>query len=231
MTAPKVSSSSTAQSTPLSYSARGVRPGLMLRSTEPLFHSEAKHLAAMLVVPEHVEARARGREQHRVTGVRRVARLRYRLVHRSRAEDRNAGASDRRLDQGRVAADENERARRAGDRLLEGGKVLALALAARDENHFRAPVRKPGERGDGGADVGALRVVVPAHPARFTDRLDTVRQALELAQRIEQRRERQPELAAEGERCERVRGVVQTGELHLANREQHGLPLAQPGFA
>src|SRR4249920_2243100 len=87
ITVPRVSRSSAAHSTPLSYSARCVRPGLMLRSTEPLFHREAKHLAAMLVVAEHVEARAGGRQQHHVAPARRLARQRHRLLHRRGAQD------------------------------------------------------------------------------------------------------------------------------------------------
>ena len=52
------------------------------------------------------------REQHRVARPRRIARERHRLLHRGRAQHRHARAGDRRFDQGGVAADEDERARR-----------------------------------------------------------------------------------------------------------------------
>src|SRR6267142_7250495 len=153
ITVPKVSRSSAAQSTPLSYSAGGVRPGLMLRSTQPPFHSEAKRLAAMLVVAEHVEARARGREQNRVARLRRFVRERHRSLHRRRAQDRDPCARHGRFDQRSIAADEHERARRAREGVLQRRKILSLALAARDQDHFRAALREPGQGGDRGADV------------------------------------------------------------------------------
>src|SRR5882724_5003059 len=68
ITMPKVSSRSAAHSTPLSYSASSERPGLMLRSIDHSFHRQAKYFAPMLVVTEHVEARAGGRKQHCVPG-------------------------------------------------------------------------------------------------------------------------------------------------------------------
>src|SRR5215510_14460698 len=153
ITAPNVSSSNAAHSTPLSYSAGSARPGLMLLSTQPPFHRAAENLAAMLVVAEHVEARARGREQHRVARARRVPRDRHRVFHGAGAHDRDAGTRDRRLDQGRVAADEHERARRTHDHGLQRREVLALALAAGDQDDLRAAVRETGERRHGGADV------------------------------------------------------------------------------
>src|SRR5882672_8314374 len=146
ITAPKVSSSSAAQRTPLSYSAAGARPGLMLRSTQPPFHREAKYLAAMLIVAEHVEARARGREQHGVARARRLARERHRPLHRVRAQDRDIRAGHRRFDQRGIASDEHERARGARDRALQRREILSLAFAARDEDHFRAAPRSPGSR-------------------------------------------------------------------------------------
>src|SRR5262245_15040759 len=134
ITAPKVRSSSAAHSTPLSYSAGSARPGLMLLSTQPPLHRAAEHLAAVLVVAEHVEARARGREQHRVAGTRGLARERHGVFHGLRAPHRDARALDRRLDERRVAADEHQRARRARHRGLERREILSLALAARDQD-------------------------------------------------------------------------------------------------
>src|SRR5436309_372784 len=112
ITMPNVSRRSAAHSTPLSYSASGARPGLMLRSIDDSFHRQAKYFAAMRVVTKHVETRAGGRKQHRVARARRLRGQRHRLVHGWGASDRDAGARDCRFDQRRVAADEHERARR-----------------------------------------------------------------------------------------------------------------------
>src|SRR6267143_603125 len=81
ITMPNVSRRSAAHRTPLSYSARGARPGLMLRSIDDSFHRQAKYLAPMLVVTKHVEARAGGRKQHRVAAARRLRSQRHGLVH------------------------------------------------------------------------------------------------------------------------------------------------------
>src|SRR5882672_4618433 len=73
ITMPNVSRRSAAHRTPLSYSASGARPGLMLLSIDDSFHGQTKHFAPMLVVTEHVEARAGRRKQH---GIARACRLR-----------------------------------------------------------------------------------------------------------------------------------------------------------
>src|SRR6266516_3706424 len=117
ITMPNVSRRSAAHSTPLSYSARGARPGLMLRSIDDSFHRQAKYFSPMPVVTEHVEARAGGRKEHRIARARRLR-------------------GHRRCDQGRVAADQHHFARRAFDRASQRGKVLPLAIASSDENQF-----------------------------------------------------------------------------------------------
>src|SRR5438093_6147368 len=53
ITIPKVSSRSAAHSTPLSYSASGERPGLMLLSIEDLLHGLAESFDAVPVVADH----------------------------------------------------------------------------------------------------------------------------------------------------------------------------------
>src|SRR2546423_15054441 len=70
ITMPNVSRRSAAHSTPLSYSASGARPGLMLRSTDDSFHRQAKCFAAMPIVTKHVENPAAGRKQHRAPRTR-----------------------------------------------------------------------------------------------------------------------------------------------------------------
>src|ERR1700693_6640882 len=106
ITMPNVSRRSAAHSTPLSYSASGARPGLMLRSIDDSFHRQAKHFSPMPVVTEHVEARAGGRKEHRIARARRLRGPRHRLVHCCGALDRDAGARGGRFDQRRVAADQ-----------------------------------------------------------------------------------------------------------------------------
>src|SRR5438309_7548939 len=97
ITIPNVSRRSAAHSTPLSYSASGARPGLMLRSIDEPFHRKAKHFSPMPVVTEHVEARAGGRKQDGIARARRLRGEGHRLVHGCGASDRDACARDRRL--------------------------------------------------------------------------------------------------------------------------------------
>src|SRR6266705_4697105 len=167
ITMPNVSRRSAAHSTPLSYSAGGARPGLMLRSIDDSLYRKAKHFSPVPVVTKHVEARASGRKEHRIARARRFRGQRYRLVHRCGAPDRDTGARDRRFDQGRVAADQHQCARGAFDGVSQRREILPLAIASGDEDQSCVTLREPGERRNGRADVGALGIVVPAHPVRF----------------------------------------------------------------
>src|SRR5260370_42613976 len=89
ITMPNVSRRSAAHRTPLSYSASGARPGLMLRSIDDSFHRQAKYFAPMPVVAEHVEARAGGRKQHRVTRAPPLLSEHHCLVHGGGAQYRD----------------------------------------------------------------------------------------------------------------------------------------------
>src|SRR5712691_3308951 len=231
ITMPKVSSRSAAHSTPLSYSASGERPGLMLRSIDDSLHGLAERLAAMLVVAEHVKARAGGRKQHRVAGTRRMRGEAHCFFHACGAAYRDACTRHRRLDARRVAADQYQCARRARDHVLQGREVLPLAVAAGDENDLRIAARESGQSRDRRADVGALGVVVPAHPVSLADQLDAMRKSPELAKRREQGLERQAERAAQRERREGIRRVMQAGELHFADREERVCALREPRLA
>src|SRR5258707_15455009 len=104
ITMPNVSRRSAAHRTPVSYSASGARPGLMFRSIDDSFHRQAKYFAPMLVVTEHVEARAGGRKQHRVPRARRLRSKYHCLVHGGGAHHRDAPPPDPRFDQRRVSA-------------------------------------------------------------------------------------------------------------------------------
>src|SRR5438046_10198360 len=58
-----------------------------------------------------------------------------------------------------------------------------------------------------------------------------MREPLELAQRRKQGLERQAECAAQRERRESVRGIVQSGELHFPYRKERICALREPGLA
>src|SRR2546428_6178279 len=113
ITMPNVSRRSAAHSTPLSYSASGARPGLMLRSIDDSFHRQAKHFSPMPVVTEHVEARTGGRKQHCIARARRLRGQRHRLGPGGGASDRGARTPDPRLNQGRLSAPQHPAPRRA----------------------------------------------------------------------------------------------------------------------
>src|SRR5258708_15303320 len=229
ITMPKVSSRSAAHSTPASYSAGSARPGLMLRSIDDSLRGLAERFAAMPVVAEHVEARAGGRKQHHVAGARRLRGEAHRFPYACGAADRNACSGDRGFDQRRVAADQHETPRRSRHRLLERRKILPLAVAAGDENDLRIAARESCQGRDRRADVGALGVVVPAHPGRLADQLHAMRESPELAKGCEQGLERQADRLAQGKRRARVGGVVQARKLHLFDREECVCSLRKPG--
>src|SRR6266571_389467 len=213
ITMPKVSSRSAAHSTPASYSAGSARPGLTLRSIDDSFRGLAECFAAMLVVTEHVEARAGGRKQHRVAGARCLRGEAHRFLHAC------------------GAADQHQAPRRSRRRVFERRKILPLAVAAGDKNDLRIAARESGQGRDRRADVGALGVVVPAHPVRLADQLDAMREPPELAKRREQGLERQAEHAAQRKGRERVGGVVQARKLHLFDCEERVCALRKPGDA
>src|SRR6266568_676709 len=168
ITNPKVSSRSDAHSTPLSYSAGSERPGLTLLSIDDSLHGLAERFAAVPVIAEHVEARAGGRKEHRVARTRRLRGEAHRFLHACGAADRNACSGDSGFDQRRVAADQNECARRSRDRVFERREVLPLAVAAGDENDLRITAR---ESSQGRDRVGG---VVQADKLHFADREEQV---------------------------------------------------------
>src|SRR3954468_3724940 len=77
------------------------------------------------------------------------------------------------LDERRVAPDQQHMRRVARDRLAQRREVLPLAVAAEDQHGALA---EAAQRGDGGADVGALGIVVPLDCAAARHELEPVRQ-------------------------------------------------------
>ena len=181
-----------------------------------------EHLGAVRVVAEHVEARARRAEQHRVAGLRARERGAHRGLERRAALERNAGRLDDALDRRRVAADRDDRARVARQRRGERREVLALAVAAEDDDQpgRRALAAQADERRDGRADVGALAVVEGVDAVDRGDVLDAMRLAAVLAQRVQHRRERAADRARERQRGERVDGVVAAADAQRVGRHQ-----------
>src|SRR5262249_25583358 len=151
ITRPKPSSSTAAHSSPASYSGACGRPTLMTAAMGHPFHRSAEHLAAVSVVAEHVEARARGRKQHGVAGPRLGCRGADRVGHAARAQDPQTGPRERLLDERGVAPDQHHGARRARERLAQRSEVLSLAVAARDQDELRVLVRETRDRRDRGA--------------------------------------------------------------------------------
>jgi hypothetical protein len=135
-----------------------------------------------------------------------------------------AHAGERLLDERRVAADEQRAGYELASRLGEGREILPLALAAGDQ-HGRA--RQTAKSGDGGADVGALRIVVPLDAAAQAYALEAVRQPLEAAQADRQAAGGHPEAAGERAGSQRVGDVVAAVDLQLVDAQHRHAPAYQ----
>ena len=121
-------------------------------------------VAAVLVVAEHVEAGAGGREEHGVAGQRELGAA-ARTASSIDAARRTGTRSPMALRDGVGGfSDEDRRAALASERVDERRVVAALVAAPGDEHGLR--LDEALERRHGGADVGPLRVVVEAHAAR-----------------------------------------------------------------
>src|SRR5262252_4448182 len=132
ITRPTVSSRIADQRTLASYSGIWPRPGLARFSIAESLHRGAEYLPTMRIVAEHVEARARRRQKHCVSGPRLLGRARDGFFHRLRAMNRKLRAADRGFDQRSVATDQDHRARSTRERFAQRREILAFALAARD---------------------------------------------------------------------------------------------------
>ena len=130
----------------------------------------------MLVVVEHVEGSAGGREEHHVPDPGGLSRGRHRVLHGARVLARHPRRLERGADLIAVRADEHRALHAAAGCLGEGAKVLPLALAARDEDDGLGEAL---EGLDGRGDISALGVVVVADPALVEDPLDPVRDGAE----------------------------------------------------
>ena len=127
-------------------------------------HGADELVAAVLVVAEHVEARAGRREEHRVARRARATRATRTASSIVAARRTGTRVADRARDGVRGLADEHRGAALARERVDERRVAAALVAPAGDEHGAR--LDEPLERGHRRADVGALRVVVEAHAAR-----------------------------------------------------------------
>jgi hypothetical protein len=129
-------------------------------------HRGGEHLGPMLVVAEHVEAGAGRRQQ------RRVARLRQRRPQQRTASSMSAAAPVHRHAAAAMASTicsasrpiSTRRGNAAGHGVAQRRKILPLPSPPSTITTAFAVLRvppSPFEAGDRGADVGALRVVVP----------------------------------------------------------------------
>ena len=196
-------------------------------STPERAHRGGEHLASVVVVAEHVEARARRRQQHGVARSRGRGCRPHRVQKRRRALGR-AHPRKRGIERRRVLADQYHPANLAPQRRGERREILPLALAARDQHQgsFEA-----GDRRDGRADIGALRVIDVAHARDVRDEFRAMLEARKGLERAEHGGHRQSRRLAERKRSECVRNIVQARYLHARGVEQR-LPAArQPSGA
>src|SRR5712672_3345152 len=111
----------------------------------------AEHFAALLVVLEHVEAGARGREQNGVAGVRALASDAHRVRHVARIRKLDV-TGQRTADDGARLADQDGAAHVAQVR-QERGEVAFLVAPAQDQDRMTFDAD---EALHGGVDVGGL---------------------------------------------------------------------------
>src|SRR5581483_321349 len=146
-----------------------------------LLDDAAERVAAVLEVPELVEARRRRREQDDVTRLRDLRRMRDRSSQVSVAGVPATGCIERGGELFACGADEVDRADVLGEVGRERGEVLALERAAEDEVQRRV-VR--GDAATSGGGVRRLRIVDIADAAQLAHELEPVRDAGERAQRV-----------------------------------------------
>ena len=155
--------------------------------------ASTKTSARCAIVAEHVEAGAGRRQQHGIAASRRPRRRLHRFRQRvaQSISSTPARASAARIARASRPISTTARAWRATG-AAQRREVLALAVAAGDQDQLAALVAQAVQRGDGGADVGALAVVV------VLDAVDASRPARQrcgsasiVAQRVQHRRERQ----------------------------------------
>ncbi len=144
------------------------------------------------------------------------------------ADRHRAVPRERGSDQRCVAADQHGLPHLALAGRAERREVLALALAARDQDERAIEAL---DRRDRRADVRALRIVDPRDAAPVAHPLGAVRQALEIPEHARHRLAREAADAADRERGERVGRVVSPRQPQRGERQERLAALGQPVFA
>eukprot|EP01022_Parablepharisma_sp_SALTPOND_P026954 TRINITY_DN652_c1_g3_i1.p2 TRINITY_DN652_c1_g3~~TRINITY_DN652_c1_g3_i1.p2 ORF type:complete len:1102 (+),score=458.93 TRINITY_DN652_c1_g3_i1:51019-54324(+) len=176
----------------------------------------------MGIVAEHVQAGAGRGQQHDVARLRDGGSLLHGLLQAGAIDQLDTAVGQRRADGRGVASDQQHGARVLLHRQVQRRKVLALAIATGDEHDaIGTTAQAQAVQGrHGGADVGALAVVVVVHFLDHAHQLDPVRLARVVAQAMQQRRHRQVDGAAQRQCGQRVHGVVGATDLQGIGRHQ-----------
>ena len=114
---------------------------------------------------------------------------------------------DRVADQTRITPDQHHGPRVRGQGCGQGREVLSLAIATHN-HHQTAFCAQAGQRGHGGAHVGALAVVKKFDAFNDRDRLHAVRLAAVFAQAVQHRSQRAISQRDQGQGRQCVGGVV-----------------------
>src|ERR1700688_2893626 len=187
-------------------------------------HLRLEDLAAVAEVAELIEAGAGGRQHHRLAR-HGVPRGRPHRGGERAGELQRRRAAERPLELARGLADQVEAPRFRPRQRRQRREVGALVAAAEDQVH-RA-VREALERLDGRRRIGALRVVVPGHPALRRHLLHTVRQPAEAGEAAADCLRARLQAARQESRRHGVLEVLHAGERHLRGGEQGARRLAR----
>ena len=124
-----------------------------------------------------------GRQQHRIALFGKARRLLHRIVHIHGTRDPDTASVQCRRDDRRIPPDQHHRARVLHDNRFERGKILPFALTAGNQYRLASQAL---QRGNGRANIGALRIVVIGDAADLVHAFHAVGQPLEAAQCFDQ---------------------------------------------
>ena len=184
--------------------------------------------ASVLIIGEHIKARACRGKQHvsalfRQLSARRQAEIKVVARHRI---GRVAHTVERLLDLVRRVADEHAVLDQRRFRDAPGQRVKRHLLVAAAENEHRRLFH----RRDGllcGIDVRSLGIVDPCHAVQLPHRLDAVLHALEGFEHFAHRFAGNAHHAGDDHSGQRVFKVVRAGDIHLVAATHHLLALAK----
>ena len=173
--------------------------------------------SALLVILKLVEARAGGRQQNGVAGLRASAGDFHGARQRLRALDGN-DAGELRFDLVRRAADQQRHARVAAQRLAKNRVVAAFVLAAQNHQHIS---RKCVERLERGVDVGGLGIVEIFHSGNRGDEFDPVLHSREGAHALRNRGRLDSRESRGSGRGQNIFNIVVSAQTNVFAREKN----------